>query len=174
MAEVTHAEAPKFDGSGGSFANYEEKVLLWKRAPAMEPEKMAAHLLLHMSDVARKESLSVGRDVIDNLDGAEQILRVPRERFAPEAIDSIFQDMAQFMYLERTGQKMDTCIMEFEMLREKAESPVLMGSGLPNAFISVLCMQNAALSKNGKTAVLASSGNALAFPQASAQMRRLF
>ena len=34
VAEATRAEAPKFDGSGGLFADYEEKVLLWKRAPA--------------------------------------------------------------------------------------------------------------------------------------------
>ena len=44
----------------------------------MEPEKKAAHLLLHMSDVARKVCLSVGRDVIGNLDGAEQILKILR------------------------------------------------------------------------------------------------
>ena len=35
-------------------------------------------------------------------------------------------------------------------------------------------MQNAALSMDEKTIVLASLGNALAFPQAPAQMRRLF
>ena len=84
----------------------------------MEPEKKAAHLLLHMSDVARKVCLSVGRDVIGNLDGAEQILKILRERFAPDAIDSIFQDMAKFMYFKRTGQNMDTYIMKFEMMRE--------------------------------------------------------
>ena len=68
---------------------------------------------------------------------------------------------------------MDTYIMEFEMLREKAESRMVMGPGFPDAFVSVLCMQNAALTQNEKTLVLASLGNALAFPQVSAQMRRL-
>ena len=97
MAEVTHAEAPKFYGSGGSFANYENKALLWKRASAMEQGRKGAHLLLQMSDVARKVCLSMGRDVIDNLDGAKQILRILRERFAPDAIGSIFQDMVKFM-----------------------------------------------------------------------------
>ena len=94
MTEVAHTEVPKFDGRARPFANYEEKVTLRKRTPALGPEKKAAHLLLHMSDVARKVCLPVGRDVIGNLDGAEQILKIPRERFAPDAIDSVFQDIA--------------------------------------------------------------------------------
>ena len=90
MAEVTHAEAPKFDGHAGSFPNYEVKVILRKRVSTMGPEKEAAHLLLHMSDVARNVCVSVGRDVVGNLGGAKQILKMSRERFAPDAIDSIF------------------------------------------------------------------------------------
>ena len=97
-----------------------------------------------MSDVAREVCLSVGRDVIDNLDGAEQISRSLRERFAPDAIDSIFQDMAKFMYSKRTDRTMGTYVMEFEMLRQKAEARMVMGSGPPGEFVSVLCMQNAA------------------------------
>ena len=57
-----------------------------KRVSAMDPEKKAAHLPLHKSDVARKVSPSVGRGVIDNLDGVEQILKILRERFAPGAL----------------------------------------------------------------------------------------
>ena len=60
------------------------------------------------------------------------------------------------------------------MLRGKAELRALLGPGYPDAFVSVLCMQNAALPNNGKTAVLASLGDTLAFPRASAQMRRHF
>ena len=54
MTEVARAEVPTFDGRAGSFANYVEKVILRKRISTMGPEKEAAHLLLHMSDVARK------------------------------------------------------------------------------------------------------------------------
>ena len=173
MAEVTHAEVPKFDRSAGAFANYEETVLLLRRAPTMDPEKKAAHLLRHMSDVARKVCLNAGRREIGNLDGVGQISRISRERFAPGAIDSISQDMEKFLYFTRTEQTMDTYIMEFEMLRGKAESRLLLGSGFLNAFVSVLRMQNAALSKNEKTMALASLGDTLGFPQASAQIRRL-
>ena len=117
MTDVTHTEDPKFDGRAGSFASYDEKVTLRKRISAMGPAKKAAHLLLHMSYVARKVCLPAGRDVIGNSDGAEQILKIPRERFAPDAIDSISQDMAKFMDFKRTGQTLGAYVMELEMLR---------------------------------------------------------
>ena len=94
----------------------------------MEPDKKAAHLLLHSSDIARKVCLPVGRDVNENSGGAQQILRIPRECFAPGAIDSIFQDMVKFTYSKRTGQNTDAFITEFEITREKAESRICLGS----------------------------------------------
>ena len=138
MTEVANTEVPKFDGHAGSFANYEEEVHLRKRISAMGPEKKAAHLLSRMSKVALKVCLSVGRGVIGNLDGAEQISKIPRERVAPDAIDSIFQDMVKFMYFKRTDQTMDTYTMEFETLRQKAESRMVVGAGFPDKFASVL------------------------------------
>ena len=61
-----------------------------------------------MSDVAREVCFSVGRNVIDNLDGAKQILKILRGRFAPDAIDSIFRDMVKFTFFKRTEQTADT------------------------------------------------------------------
>ena len=63
--------------------------------------------------------------------------------------------------------------MEIDMLRQKAEARMLMGGGFPNGFVSAPCMQNAALTKNEKTVALASIREILAFPEVSAQMRRL-
>ena len=117
--------------------------------------------------------MAVGKDVIGNTVGAEQLLRILRERFAPYAIDSISQDMVKFTYFKRTDQNMGTYLMEFDMLRRKAEAHVLAGSGFPDEFVSVLRTQYAALTKNEKTSVLASLGNTLALQQVSAQMRRL-
>ena len=76
MAEVAPAKVPKFGGKAGPLANYEEKVTPWKRISTLGPEKKAAHLLLHMYDVARMVCLSVGRNGFGNLDGAEQILNI--------------------------------------------------------------------------------------------------
>ena len=75
MAEVAHTEVPKFDGCAGSFANYDAEVNLWKRISAMEHERMAAHLLLHMSDVARRVCMPV-----------DQISKILREHSAPDAV----------------------------------------------------------------------------------------
>ena len=99
MAGVTNvARVPAFAGHAGSFANFEEKVLLRHPISATDPEKKAANLPVHMSDVARKVCTTVGEDAIGNIDGAEQILTIPGERFAPHTIDSIFQDMVKVMY----------------------------------------------------------------------------
>ena len=87
-------------------------------------QKPAANLLSHMTDVARKVCATLGKDVIGNSDGAAHILRNLRERFAPVAIDSIFQETARFMYFKRTAQTMDTYSIEFDMLRQKAEARI--------------------------------------------------
>ena len=64
---------PTFDGRRSSFANYEEKVLIWNKISPLEPGKKASHLLLHMADVARKVCLTIGKDVVGNIDGVGQI-----------------------------------------------------------------------------------------------------
>ena len=133
----------------------------------MELEKQAAPLLLHKSDVDRQVCVMAGTDVNGNLD-------ISRERFAPDVIDSILQDMTKSMNFKHADQEMDTYLMESDMSRQKAEARMIMGSGFPDEFASVSRMQHAALAKNGKTLVLASLGTTLAFPQVSAQMRRLF
>ena len=48
------------------------------------------------------------------------------------------------------------------------------GGGFPGEFASALCIQNAALTQNEKTLVLASLSNTQSFQSVSAQMRRLF
>ena len=67
-----------------------------------------------------KFSARVGQDVIGNSDGAEQILEISRERFAPDAVDSVSRDVAKFMYFKLSGQIMGTYLLEFDMLRQKA------------------------------------------------------
>ena len=140
----------------------------------MGPERRAAQLPLHMSDVARKVFSSVGEDVIGNLGGAEQILKILQGGFAPDAIGSIPQDVAKFMYFKRTDQNADTYIMEFEMLRRKAEARMVMGFGYRDEFAAVLCMQHAGQTKDEKIMALARFGNTLASPQAPPHVRRPF
>ena len=174
MTDHLQIVAPSFDGKRDSFLNYEEKVLIWRNISPLPPEQKASHLLLHMSDVARKVCLSVGKDVVGNLDGVEAILKILRHRFAPDKIDCIFQDIYKFSNFKRTTQDMDTYLLEFEMMRQRAEARFDMGTGFPDEFVSVLCITNASLSKNEKQLVIASVGSSLSFGHVAAQMRRLF
>ena len=162
--------------------------------PAPRPAATDAHyLLLHMADVARKVCPTVGEDVVGNIDGAEQISNILRNRFAPAIIDCIFQDITKFFSLRRTTQDMDPYLleeasesrsdilrqkaeasegrrlkdMEFDILRQKAEARVSIGTGFPGEFASALCMQNASLSKNERR-----WRPSLSSVHAAAQMRR--
>ena len=140
---------PTFDGQRSSFLNYEAKVTLWKNISPLEPAKKASHLLSHMADVARKVCLTIGKDVVGNVDGAEQILSILRNRLAPDKADCVFQDITKFLYFKRTTQDMDTSLLEFDMLRQRAEARFNMGTGFPDEFASVLCMQDALFQKMG-------------------------
>ena len=116
--------------------------------------------------------MTVWKDVIGNIDGVEQISKILRKSSAPDVIDSIFQDMVKFMYFKLTGRNLATYLMEFDMLRRKAEARTIMGSGFPDSFVSALCAQGVALTKNVKTLVLTTLGNSSASQSDSAQMRR--
>ena len=48
------------------------------------------------------------------------------------------------------------------------------GAGFPGQFVSILCMNNAVLSRHQKSLVTASCPRSLKFEDASADMRRLF
>ena len=100
--------APTLDGHASSFANHETEVALRNQIATLEPQKQAANLLPHLTDVPRKVRMSAGQDVISNVDGAAHILRISRERFAPDATGSVIQGMAKVMYFKRTDQTMDT------------------------------------------------------------------
>ena len=163
---------PAFDGQRSSFLNYEEKVLLRENITPLEPAKKASHLLLRTVDVARKVCLTVGKDVVGNNDGVEQILNISRNRFAPGKADCTFQDIAKFLYSQRTTQDMDTLLLEFDISRQKAEARISMGTGFRGEFAPALCMQNASLSKNERQLVIASVGSSLSFVHVAAQVRR--
>ena len=69
---------------------------------------------------------------------------------------------------------MGSYLMEIDAQRGAAGARMVMGSGFPDVFASVLCMHNAASPKYKQSLVLASIRNNLAFPEVSSQMRRLF
>ena len=69
---------------------------------------------------------------------------------------------------------MEPYLFEFDVLRRKAEARVAKGGAFPHAFVSLVCVQNAALKTYGKSLLLASVRGSLGFPIVAKQMSRLF
>ena len=91
--------------------------------------------------------MTVGKDVVGSIAGQGQISEIPRGRFAPDAIGSIFPDVVKLLFFKRAGQRMDAHLMEFDMLRQKAEARTISGSDFPDEFVSVLRAQTSGLAK---------------------------
>ena len=68
--------------------------------------------------------------------------------------------MARFTNFKRPGQTTDVYLTDPDVLREKAEARMAMGSGFPDEFVSIHCVQHASL-------VLSSNHNTLALPVAA-------
>ena len=69
---------------------------------------------------------------------------------------------------------MGRCLLEFNLLRRKAAARVRVGGPFPAASVSVLRMQSAAQSDNGKSLVLSSVHGSLDFPSVANRMRQVF
>ena len=96
-----------------------------------------------MSDIARKVRMTVNEDHTGNTEGVQRENRISQERYAPDAIDAICQEVAKFTNYKRTDKTMDVYLMKFNVLREKVEARVVMGSGFPDESASFFSMQNA-------------------------------
>ena len=69
---------------------------------------------------------------------------------------------------------MERFLLEFDLLRTKAEREIQTGFRFPDSFISVLCMGNALLTSHQKTLVVASvQGSLDSYPALAKQMRQI-
>ena len=82
---------PSFAGKGSYFARYEQHVISRNRIASVEPDKKAAALILQMHHVARQVCVAGGEGRIINNDGAQQTLRISRDRLAPDAVNAIYR-----------------------------------------------------------------------------------
>ena len=127
-----------------------------------------------MADVARKVCLTIGKDVVSNVDGVEQILNIPRNRSAPDKADCIFQDIPKYLRFKRTTQDMDTFLLEFDILRRKAEARMSVRAGDPDEFFVCTLHAKCVSLENERQLAMASVRSSLSHAHAAAQMRRLF
>ena len=82
-------------------------------------------------------------------------MHYPRSFFAPEAVDAIH--LVRIMHYRGTDQSINEYLAGFDPLRRKAESKMGICAGLPQQFISILRMSYAALPREEKSSVMASS-----------------
>ena len=101
----------------------------------MEPSNRASALVYSMDSVARQDCLSAGGDQIDNNGCAMCMLGKLRYYFAPEAAGSLFQEAVGFSQFRGADLTVDEYIVEFGLLRRKAESRMEMGAGFPEQYL---------------------------------------
>ena len=76
------------------------------------------------------------------------------------------------MNSKRVDQTVESYLMEIDALREAAGARMVMGSGFPDEFASVLCMQAASFLRTEKSLSLVGVQGALFSPAVAKQMRR--
>ena len=89
--------------------------------------------------------------------GGQKILAILRDLLAPEAAARVNREVARFLQFRRTEQTMDVHLIQVDLLRRSAESKIQEGEDFPGSFVSALRMQNATLSRWGKSLALASA-----------------
>ena len=116
--------APTFDGKGPSYQDYEQRVALRNRTAEIHPAQRASQLVLHMEPFARQICLQSGGDSF--MDGVEvvEVLQVLKQYFSPDASDHVYQDVWKFLHHKRTDQTMERFLLEFDLLRTKAERKI--------------------------------------------------
>ena len=145
MAATKTGRVPAFDRKCTLFLDFGQQIQSRMRATKTNTANRAPLLVLHMISAPRRVCPSAGGGHLDNQDGVARTLEVPRNYFAPEAADAIYQRLMRFMRHRRAAQPVDEFIVEFDPLRSKAESEMDMGTGFPEQFASILRMHNAGL-----------------------------
>ena len=95
------ASASSLCGKGASFFNYEKQVKLPRQVANEGPVKRAALLILQMATAARQVCMAAGSDVLMDADGAEKISAITFDNCVPEAMDSVYQEIARFLQFKR-------------------------------------------------------------------------
>ena len=107
-------------GKVESFANYPQQVELSRQVATLNPAKRAPALILHTFSVARKVCMAAGGDVIMSRDGVEKISELLSDHFAPEAADSVYQEVV----LARRWIASTCCVEERNPICTSEGSPV--------------------------------------------------
>ena len=94
--------------------------------------------------------------------------------FQLDALGDVNRQVAEFSRNKRPGRTMGRYPLELDVLPRKAQAGEIAGGPFPDGCASIVRMQNAALSRSGKSLLLASVKGSLSFPIPATLMRRLF
>ena len=129
---------PCFDGKASSFLDYEQRVTLWVRSTDVPTERQPALLILHMDPTARQVCMyNSGGDTLMAGCDVQLVMRTLRDYFQPDTFDRIFTQMGRFMSYVRTDQPIEKFLMEYGILRQKAEKLMCPAGGTPFYMFSV-------------------------------------
>ena len=108
-----------------------------------------------MDTIARQVCLNAGGDNFTQGADAENILKVLRSYLQPDALGRMRQRATKSSQNKRADQPTERYLLEYDVLRRKAEARAIAGRESPDACASALFSRNAALSKNDKSLLLA-------------------
>ena len=92
------------------------------RSTDIPVERQSTLLILHMDPTARQVCMyNAGGDTLMAGCDVQLVLSTLRDYFQPDTFDRIFTQMDRFMSYVRTDQPIERFLMEFGILRQKAE-----------------------------------------------------
>ena len=93
------------------------------------------------------------------------VMQALRDYFQPDTFDRILTQMDRFMSYTRTEQPIEKFLMEFGILRQKAEKLMFPSGGrFEDLFVCFQCIKAARLTPNQRTLLMASLGGSVDFP----------
>ena len=167
---------PSFDGKASSFLDYEQRVTLWARSTDIPVERQSTLLILHMDPTARQVCMyNAGGDTLMAGCDVQLVMSTLRDYFQPDTFDRIFTQMGRFMSYVRTDQPIEKFLMEFGILRQKAEKLMCpSGGGFEDLFVCFQCIKAARLKPNDRLLLMASLGGTVDFTHLKQHLRQLF
>ena len=121
-------------------------------------------LIPRMGTVARQVCHNAGDDAFIGGKGAETALETWRNYSQPDPLGPVRQTVTKFLQYVRAGRTLGRYHLEFDVLRRKTEARVVTGGAFLDGFVSILRLQNAALTRAEKSPLLASVQGSSNFP----------
>ena len=122
---IPTANAPFVDGGRESSSNYAQEVGPWSREANLSAVSASAHIL-NIDPAEREVRMAARSDQIMGPGGATGIARLLHGYFAPDAADSVCEEVALSSPSKRATQTTDGYFARFDPLPRKAESKMKM------------------------------------------------